>query len=114
MTSPFRLAWPRTLTSLTPTSAGPGRSATGVSATTASFAAESLRFLRGTIFFLAGAFVSTGAGATAVVAGAVIAGVGVVAEGITSGPFVCASKLVEIVATKTDQICFFIIQPSKV
>src|SRR5208282_4983564 len=112
MTSPFKLAWPRTLMLLAPTSAGPGTSATGASVNMASFAAESLRFLRGTIFFLAGAFVTAGAGSAVVAAGAVIAGAGAAVEGVISGAFVCASRLVDIVATKTDQICFFIIQPS--
>src|SRR5208282_1945924 len=92
---------------LTPTSAGPGTSATGVSVSTASLAAASLRFLCETAFFLAGAFVTT-------VAGAVTAGGGVAGGGVNSGAFVCANKLVETVATKTNQICFFIIQPSKV
>ena len=99
---------------LAPTSAGPGTSATGGSAMVASLAAASLRFLCGTTFFLAGAFVTAGAGSAVVAAGAVIAAAGVAVGGVISGAFVCASRLVDIVATKTDQICFFIIQPSKV
>src|SRR5882672_7659593 len=77
MTSPLRPAWPRTLTFLTTTSAGPATSVAGASVRAGVFAAAGLAlaaFFFLTTAFLAGAFVFTSGGAARAGAGAIIAG----------------------------------------
>src|SRR5882724_5189189 len=95
MISPLSPAWPRTLTLLTPISAGPGMSVT----------VGSVIFFGAAIFFLAG----FGAGAGAISAAGEVAGAGIGGKVFVS----CAIALAAISVPKTSQQFVFMIPTVK-
>src|ERR1035438_2258783 len=106
-TSLLSLAWPRTLTLLATTDAGPATSGTVLSSGAGAF------FFATAFFFPAFFFAALTAGAFVLVdAGATVPAIGVV-RGAEGGGLVacCANTLVESITPRINQQLFFITQP---